>query len=359
MQKHLKYGHKQPILLTRKAVLIHFMEFNTIQFKNFIKQPAEGFDEHTQGRSVAQLDAFEAKIGFALPNNYRKIMQQQNGGSIRYSQIHGVEKFSFAGGFSQIRPDLEYYIYQFNAYILATYSDEELLEAKKTLKPFYPERLILISGLDGHGALCLDYGYRSETISKNPAVVIIDDDPYITEDDATKSFLSFAEIMRFDSFDTFLQNLELDTEHQLEVFIGIVSQTNYETTVQAIAKHFAIALKSYENDDRHGHYNFAIWHSGHLPLYLDDETLKLHAQNNNSEYTGILAWAEEEGRTRNIYSIFSPNQHRSGMYLYPDNPEVNLVIEVHKTWFAMQTPLEGLMAQLQQIAEISNVIRLE
>jgi SMI1-KNR4 cell-wall len=347
------------MLLKSNAALMNTMQINNKQFKNFIKQPSEGFDEHSQGRSVAQLDAFEMKIGFVLPENYRKIMQQQNGGSVRYSQINGVDKFGFDCGFTELRLDLPNYIHQFGDYILSTYSEEDLQEAKQTLKPFYPERLIIISGLDGHGTVCFDYGYRTEIILEIPAVVIIDDDAFMTDETAKKSFLHFTEIVRFDNFDHFLQNLKVDTENQLEVFIGIVSKFNYEDTINKIAEYFNIALQSYKNDDRYGYYNFETWHSGHLPLYLDDETLKLHAENNNSEYAEILAWSEDEGRIRSIYTIFSPNQHRSGTYLYQDNPEVNVVIEMHKTWFAMQKPIEGLMAQLQQIAEISDVVMLD
>ncbi len=335
------------------------MQINNKQFKNFVKQPSEGFDEHSQGRSVAQLDAFEAKIGFALPDTYRAIMQQQNGGSVRYGRISGVDKFSFDCGFTEIRPDLPYYINYFSDYILATYSDEDLLKAKEALNPFYPERLIIISGLDGHGALCLDYGYRAENTLETPAVVVIDDDPDVTDEIADKSFLYFAEIARFDNFDNFLQNLKVDLENQLEIYLGIVSKVSYESAIAEIAEYFNIKLESYKNNNRYGHYNFETWYSGHLPLYLDDETLKQHAESNNSEYAEMLAWSEDEGRIRNIYAIFSPNQHRSGTYLYQDNPNVNLVIEIHKTWFAMKKPIEGLMAQLQQIAEISDVVVLE
>jgi SMI1-KNR4 cell-wall len=335
------------------------MQINNKEFKNFIKQPSEGFDEHSQGRSVAQLDAFELKIGFALPDTYRAIMQQQNGGSVRYNQINGVDKFSFDCGFTELRPDLSYYINHFSDYILSTYSNKDLLEAKKSLKPFYPERLIIVSSLDGHGKICFDYGYRSENTLETPEVVIIDDDAYTIDETADESFLHFTEIARFDDFDHFLQNLKIDTENQSEIYLGIVSKVSYETTITAIAKYFNITLESYKNDDRYGHYNFETWHSGHLPLYLDDETLKLYAENNNSEYAELLAWSEDEGRIRNVYAIFSPNQHRSGTYLYQDNPEVNVVIEIHKTWFAMQKPIEGLMAQLQQIAEIGDVVVLE
>jgi hypothetical protein len=323
------------------------MQINGIKYTNFFEQPAEGFDQHSQGRT--------AKIGFALPSNYRKIMQMQNGGSVRYKQINGVEQFDFHCGFRELRPDLDYYIYQFNDYILASYSDEDLQEAKETLEPFNPERLIIISDLDGHGTICFDYGYRTKSIVETPAVVIIDDDD--SDDTADKSFMGYTEAARFEHFEDFLQNLKVDTENQSENVIGIVSQVNYETTIQAIAKHFSLALESYESV--HGNYDPEIWFVGHLPLYLDDETLQQHAKNTNSEYAELLAWSEEEGRIRNIRSEFSRNQHFSGTYLFPDNLEVTVVIIVRKTWFAMQKPLEGLMIQLKQIPEISDVIMLE
>ncbi len=330
-----------------------------MQFKNFFHQPVEGFHQHNQGRTEAQLNAFETKIGFALPKTYRQLMQLQNGGSVRYGKIPGVDQFGFHSGFMAIRLDLDYYIYQYHDYILASHSHEDLLEARQTLAPFYPERLILVSGLDGHGAICLDYGYRTEAILETPAVVVIDDDAYIEDDSADKSFLSFCEIARFESFDVFLENLEVDVENQLEHFVGIVSNVDFETTVQAIASHLGIELESHVHQDQNADYIPQAFYVGHLPLYLDDETLKVHAEQNNSEFAELLAWTEEEGRTRRIYSVFSRNQHQAGTYLYQDNPEVNVVIEVRKTWFALQKPLEGLMTQLRQIPQINEVLLLE
>jgi hypothetical protein len=69
-------------------------------------------------------------------------------------------------------------------------------------------------------------------------------------------------------------------------------------------------------------------------------------------------WSASEGATRNIYSIFSPNQHRSGTYLYHDNPELTVVLEIKKSWFDMQKPVDGLVAKLRQMPDITSVITL-
>jgi SMI1-KNR4 cell-wall len=76
---------------------------------NFFKQPAKGFDDHSQGRTETQLDEYEAKVGFRLPTSYRELMRQQNGGSVRYEKILGEDNFDFNGGFSQLRLDLAFY----------------------------------------------------------------------------------------------------------------------------------------------------------------------------------------------------------------------------------------------------------
>lgn len=327
------------------------MQINKKRFDNFIKQPALGFDEHSRGRSAAQLKAFEKKIGFSLPDNYIEIMKLQNGGAVSHSKIAGVEDFDFKDGFRPIRPDLDDFIDNFRDYILLTCDDEQLQVATQLLKPFHPERLILFSDLHGHAAACFDYGYRLDKPLANPEVVFIDDDG----DD----FLHFREMgPRYANFDTFLDNLSADEgENEDALYLGVVC-SSYDITLKSIAATLKINLESYENDDRYGHFNFKTWHSSHVPLYLDDATLKQHAQNNNSDFAELLAWTEDEGRIRHIYAIFSPNQHLAGTYLYPDNPDVNMVIEIKKSWFPMQKPVEALMAALKQITELNEVMFL-
>jgi SMI1-KNR4 cell-wall len=319
--------------------------------RNFFKQPASGFDENSQGRNNEQLAAFEAKVGFKFPASYCALMRMQNGGSVRYEKIAGIEDFDFNGGFSELRPELEYYITNFKDYILMTCDEEQLAETQKALAPFYPERLVLFSGLDGHSAAYFDYGYRQKEAVANPSIVFIGDDG----DD----FLHFNEIgPKFASFEAFLDNLAFNTDMDDATYIGVVSSNNYDTTMQMLAKQLGLNLKVYVDDDRYGHYNFDTWHSAHVPLELDEETMQLYAEQNGTTLEKMQDWSASEGTTRNIYSIFSPNQHRAGTYLYHDNPELTVVLEIKKSWFPMKKPIDGLVAKLRQLPGITSVVTL-
>jgi SMI1 / KNR4 family (SUKH-1) len=318
---------------------------------NFFIQPAKGFDEHSQGRTESQLADYEAKAGFKLPASYRQIMAIQNGGSIRYEKIAGVEDFTFYGGFSEMRPDSVYYISNFKDYILCTCAEDELAAVQKELAPFHPERLILFAGLDGHSAAYFDYGYRQNEAVENPSIVFIGDDG----DD----FLHFSVIgPQFASFDAFLESLSLDTESDDATYLGIVSSNNFDATMQLLKENLGLQLTTYLDDDRYGHYNFDVWHSAHVPLALDEETMQLYAKQNDTTLEQMQDWTISEGKTRNIYSIFSPNQHRAGTYLYQDNPELTVVIEIKKSWFPMQKTIAGLVERLRQLPTILDVVML-
>jgi hypothetical protein len=319
--------------------------------RNFLKQPAKGFDENSQGRTDEQIAAYEAKVGFKLPASYCEILRQQNGSSVHYQKITGTDDFSFNGGFSELRPELEYYITNFKDYILMTCSEEQLAEAKAKLSPFYPERLVLFSPLDGHSAAYFDYGYRQQKPVAHPSVVFIGDDG----DD----FLHFGEIgPKFASFEAFIDSLQIDTEADDASYIGIVSSHDYDGTMQQLAQYFGLNLKSYTDDERYGHFNFAQWHSAHVPLELDVETMVQYAKENGTTLEKMQEWTVNEGNIRNIYSIFSPNQHRSGTYLYPDNPEITVVLEIKKSWFPMKKPIASFTARLRHMPGITDVISL-
>ena len=318
---------------------------------NFFKQPALGFNEHSQGRTELQLADYEFKSGFKLPQSYRELMKIQNGGSLRYEKIADVENFSFYGGFSEMRPDLDFYITNFRDYILLTCEDEDLAITQKELAPFYPERLILFAGLDGHSAAYFDYGFRQNKVVETPSVVFIGDDG----DD----FLHFSVIgPQFANFDDFLQSLSLDTESEDATYLGIVSSNDYDATILLLKEHLGLQLKAYLDDDRYGHYNFDVWHSAHLPLELDDETMALYARENDTTLDRLQDWAAGENKIRQIYTIFSPNQHRTGTYLYHDNPEITVVLEIKKSWFPMSKPVAGLVAKLLKLPGIISVVGL-
>jgi SMI1-KNR4 cell-wall len=172
--------------------------------RNFFRQPALGFDMYTQGRSDQQIEEFEAKVGFKLPESYCELMRQQNGGSLQYEKIIGIDGFGFSGGFAQLCPELAHYVSNFKDYILLSCYPEELEAAQKELAPFHPERLVLFSGLDGHSGAYFDFGYRQNEVRINPSIVFIGDDG--------DEFLHFCEIgPKFESFDDFLQNLAIET----------------------------------------------------------------------------------------------------------------------------------------------------
>lgn len=84
----------------------------------------------------------------------------------------------------------------------------------------------------------------------------------------------------------------------------------------------------------------------------------MYAEENHTTVQETLEWVGDEGRTRSIAAILSPNQHRSGTYLYPDNPELTLVLKVSKYWFPIDRAIEQLCSQLLTLQPISAVTML-
>jgi hypothetical protein len=86
--------------------------------------------------------------------------------------------------------------------------------------------------------------------------------------------------------------------------------------------------------------------------------LAAYAEKNNTTIAEVLDWASTEDRTRLISATISPNQHRSGTYLYPDNPEVTLVLEIDKPWFPTDRAIERLCNELISSNNIFTVKKL-
>jgi hypothetical protein len=172
-------------------------------------------------------------------------------------------------------------------------------------------------------------------------------------------FLHFREIgPKFTRFEEFVESLIFDIQDNIACYVGIVSKHNYDMTMQQLAKYLGLNLKLHVDDDPNGHYDFAHWHSAYVPLELDDQAIALYAKENATTVEEIQEWTLSEGATRNIYSIFSPYQHRSGTYLCQDNPEVTVVLEIHKSWFPIQKPIDGFIARLLQMPDIIGIVKL-
>lgn len=86
--------------------------------------------------------------------------------------------------------------------------------------------------------------------------------------------------------------------------------------------------------------------------------MQLYAKENGTTLEAMQDWSLSEGKTRNIYSIFSPNQQRAGTYLYQDNPVLTVVIEIKKSWFPMQKPIATLIEKLRKMPTILEVVML-
>ena len=54
----------------------------------FWKQPAQGFNEESRGRTEEEINIREKQIGFKFPETYRSLMKLQNGGYIRNSAYY-------------------------------------------------------------------------------------------------------------------------------------------------------------------------------------------------------------------------------------------------------------------------------
>jgi hypothetical protein len=354
--------------------------------RNFWRQPARGFTATTRGRTEAELDAAETALGCALPSTYRLLMSQQNGGALRYTAVAGLAQVSF-DLLSKMRSDDDSVspLLTFRDYILYTCDDEELDAVMTELAPFHPERLLLISPLDGHSGAYLDYGFRSEAPALTPGVLFVHDDG----DD----FLHFGVMSpSFVDFDEFLASLSEDPDRKDSEILGVVSTVPYEELVHHVADALALTLNQNVDDDQNGTFNFDSWHDTYIPVELDERTLQSVAAANGTTLDEMIEWthvqarssgeraspkgrahvqarssgecaspkgrAHVQGATRNLFAVTTPNQHRSGTFQYPDCPQVQLVVEIRTSWFPLQQPMAGLIQKLRKIPAVDEVVLL-
>jgi hypothetical protein len=311
--------------------------------KNFWIPPAQGYTQLSRGLTLPQLAAIEARNGFALPVVYKALMQLQNGQALRCTQGRGllVEHF---WPLSDIAQELV----TFEDYMRLSCSDEEISEAKKSYDFCHLERLIIFA-CESHEIGCFDYGWRSKVVLDDPQVVFFCDHGI--------DFLHFGVVQTLANFDTLLAQLELTEHHANRTYLGIESQYSFDALCALLANALEGEL-ALQDHNRSGWFNFEKWFHLNVPLYLDDSTLLSYAQDNSTTFEEVLDWASQHGRSRQIASLLYPNQHRSGTYVYPDNPEVVAVLEIPKPWFPVARPVAQLINQLQMLGGVNAVVRL-
>jgi hypothetical protein len=311
--------------------------------KNFWIPPAQGYDPSTQGLTESQLDGIESRNGFPFPTAYRSLMQQQNGGTPRFSILDEslIEEFSCLSETTQE-------FVTFADYMLLTCTPEEMSTIGQVVDYCDPKRLIVFAH-SGHAVGCFDYGWKSETVFDHPKILFFSDDG--------DEFLHFKTIQDIVDFDTFVDRLTLSEEMEEEIYIGIESSLDFDSLCAYLEDIWKVQFEL-QTDDRYGWFNFEKWFYGRVPLSLDDQTLAAYAEENNTPIEEVLDWASTEDRRRLISATISPNQHRSGTYLYPDNPEVTLVLEIDKPWFPTDRAIDRLCNKLIESNNIFTVKKL-
>jgi SMI1-KNR4 cell-wall len=308
--------------------------------KNFWIPPASGYTPASQGLTDAQLDAIEQQNGYSFPMAYRSLMRQQNGGTSRYSMFEEsrVEDFCCL---SELVRDL----ITFEDYIRLTCTEDDLATLDLLFEYCHLDRLIIFA-INGHEVGCFDYSWRSEIAVVDPQIVFFGDDG--------EDILHFKIVKTIASFDDFLGQIALPEEVDETTYLGIESSLDFDILCVYLAKEWQTQFEQ-KDDDFCGWFNFEKYYCGAVPLYLDDQTLKIYAESNNTTFQEVLDWVGTEGRTRSISAILSPNQHRSGTYLYPDNPALTLVLEISKPWFPIDRAVEQLCSRLMALPNISTV----
>jgi SMI1 / KNR4 family (SUKH-1) len=308
--------------------------------RNFWIPPASGYTPASRGLTESQLDAIEQQNGFSFPIAYRSLMRQQNGGISRYSILEEsrVEDFCCL---SELVRDLV----TFEDYIALTCTEDDLVTLDHLFEYCHLNRLIIFA-INGHEVGCFDYGWRSELAAVDPQIVFFGDDG--------EDILHFKILKTIASFDDFLSEIVLPDEVDENRYLGIESSLDFDSLCIYLEQDWQTQFEQ-KNDDFCGWFNFDKYYSGTVPLFLDDQTLQIYAEKNNTTLQEVLDWVGTDQRTRLISAILSPNRHLSGTYLYPDNPELTLVLEISKPWFPIDRAVEQLCNRLMMIQTISAV----
>ena len=82
---------------------------------------------------------------------------------------------------------------------------------------------------------------------------------------------------------------------------------------------------------------------------MDDISIENYiASLNNVNPKEMFEWVEQNGKKRLIKTIFSPNEHLSGTYLFPDSKIFNIILEVSNTWFSTNRSIDQFCKDLIQ-----------
>ncbi|WP_309608849.1 SMI1/KNR4 family protein [Flavobacterium sp.] len=253
------------------------------------KQPAEGFNDASIGRSEKQILEKELAVGFKFPTLYREHLKMQNGGYLWKTALHhndNVSELLYNG--STFDPVINDSGYNTLKDVLLEYSDVDELKKSSKLEFLYLERLPILSHMDGHTMLCFDYGYNVEFEYQEPQIC------YFELECAENGF---EEKLRINSYEELINNLVYYGYESTSFYIGLKSEKNIEEIAEQFIKIYNKKLEL-KKDDGYGWYNFKNWYSGkleinsNLALYLkltpNEFLSKNHLLQNHKQFNYII-----------------------------------------------------------------------
>ena len=209
----------------------------------------------------------EEKLKIKLPQSYITILNEQNGGSIKFNAYPTDVPTSWAD--DHINVD----------HILGIGPKDSIVQSEEILKEWdMPEGLILFNG-DGHTWVAFDY----RTVSSDPSIVYVDneDDMIIKIADTFDEFLErlyTEETEPFDDDDSQMKEyskkdlealIQQDNVEELSDALSYLSQ--FESDVSWVSKQF-LQLSNHPNDNIRNDIANLVW--SFLTYRLDDETIQ-------------------------------------------------------------------------------------
>lgn len=213
------------------------------------------------------IEKAEEKLKIKLPQSYITILQEQNGGSIKFNSYPTDVPTSWAD--DHINVD----------HILGIGPKDSIVQSEAIIKEWdMPEGLILFNG-DGHTWVAFDY----RTVSSDPSIVYVDneDDMIIKIADTFDEFLERLYTEEPDPFDDDDFQMKEYSKKDLEALIqqdnveeiskALSYLSQFESDVSWVSKQF-LQLSNHPNDNIRNDIANLVWNF--LTYRLDDETIQ-------------------------------------------------------------------------------------
>lgn len=258
---------------------------------DFWLQPSKGFGVYYPIVSETDLSKKEMELGITLPSLYKHFMLQQNGGRVRRSSFFDGNRYHQLFVNDGTLNPLES-VCDITEIVGGYMSEKDIDEVKKHSGPCNLDRLVILSDMDGHGVVCLDYGWLQHDLFPIPAVVVLEEDD--------NGIFGYSEMLRIADFDTLVAGLVYFGSSCERYFLGLSSRLTISEIAEALSEVSGVALKRRDND-WYGRFNFDEYFSGSAESFHASLVLNI---------------------------MLSPNQHRSGTYLFQNKPEIDFILQV-------------------------------